>query len=151
MYRRRPKWAKRRRRLKWIRRVLIVIGMLSPLFLANWPNSVEGTYYPEGSEIYVIDGDTISYAGQRIRLQGFDTPEIRNPECAEEARLGEAAKARVQSLIAQNENRLEILDAHDKYGRDLGRLFIDGRNIREILTSEGLAQVYVWGVEISWC
>ena len=37
----------------------------------------------------VVDGDTIWYRGEKIRLVGFDTPEIDYAECENERQLGE--------------------------------------------------------------
>jgi hypothetical protein len=40
----------------------------------------------------VIDGDTIRYKGEKIRLAGIDTPEIFSPKCSHELELGRRAK-----------------------------------------------------------
>lgn len=49
----------------------------------------------------MIDGDTVRLAGgQTYRLVGFDTPETgRNARCSYERELGDAATARLRSLI----------------------------------------------------
>lgn len=43
----------------------------------------------------VIDGDTIDYMGQRIRMVDYDTPEIGEPKCASEEAQGHKAKRRL--------------------------------------------------------
>ncbi len=47
----------------------------------------------------VVDGDTFYYRGEKIRLADVNTPEVSEPKCATEARLGAAATRRLQSLL----------------------------------------------------
>lgn len=82
------------------------------------------------SHLTVVDGDTVNFAGQSIRLVGFDTPETYRAECASERRLGEAATDRL---------------------RDLARLMLDGRDVADIMVGEGLARRYSGGHRQSWC
>ena len=46
---------------------------------------------------------------------------------------------------------LAVLPGRDKYGRGLARFFVGGRNVAEILTSDGLARAYEGGRRQSWC
>ena len=41
-----------------------------------------------GGRNCVIDGDTIRFEGEKIRIVGLDTPETHPPSCAREADLG---------------------------------------------------------------
>ena len=48
----------------------------------------------------VIDGDTVRWQGQTVRLVGFDTPETGNrARCASERNRGDKATARLRELI----------------------------------------------------
>jgi micrococcal nuclease len=86
------------------------------------------------SAFIVVDGDTIkSPAGVRYRLVGFDCPETFRAKCDEELALGLAA------------SRL------DKYGRTLATLTVNGRDVGEVLISEGLARAYKGRKRESWC
>lgn len=99
----------------------------------------------------VIDGDTVDVdvdlgfdiwmSRQRIRLRGIDTPESRTRN-AFEKQLGLAAKARVIELCS-GDLLLESF-GKDKYGRILGVLFGDGKNVCATLIKEGHAVEY-WG------
>jgi micrococcal nuclease len=103
---------------------------------------------------YVYDGDTVEIicgAEKRTaRLVGFDTPETKEPDCAAERALGEKATLRLRALVKSGQVRL-YLQGHDKYGRDLARLTVAGRDVGDILVGEGLAHAYHGGQRGGWC
>lgn len=93
--------------------------------------------------ITVVDGDTVDRIW-RHRLAGYDAPEIRRPRCAAEREAGLKAKARLEELIAGGRD-VRLARAQwrlDKYGRVLGRLTIDGRDVAEIAIAEGWGRPY---------
>lgn len=99
----------------------------------------------------VVDGDTLRYAGRRIRVIGIDTPELHPSRCAREEELGRTAKLRMQALVNMGPFRLEPVGARqDVYGRDLRRLVRGGTDIGLQLVAEGLARPYGSGRQ-SWC
>lgn len=106
----------------------------------------------------VIDGDTVRLTGgQTFRLVGFDTPETgRQARCSYERELGDAATARLRSLIRMAASaELTAVQCSCRpgthgtpecnYGRSCGSLRVDGRDVGSILISEGLARPYVCG------
>ncbi|MDC0886473.1 thermonuclease family protein [Altererythrobacter sp.] len=101
----------------------------------------------------VVDGDTTWYQGTKIRIADIDTPEVSNPGCANEARLGARATMRLQVLL--NEGAFTLApnpDGRDtdKYGRALRVVTRDGESLGDTLVSEGLAEQ--WGAaRIAWC
>ena len=104
------------------------------------------------SHLTVVDGDTVSLAGQSIRLVGFDTPETYRAECASERRLGDAATDRLRDLLARASSaQLAYLPRRDQYGRDLARLMLDGRDVADVMVGEGFAGRYTGGQRQSWC
>lgn len=104
------------------------------------------------AEIYVVDGDTLNWRGERFRLVGFDTPETYNSRCDLEKRLGEFATQRVRNLIASIAVvELVRLPGRDRYQRSLGRLLINNRDVGDILITDGLARPYEGGRRQSWC
>lgn len=103
-------------------------------------------------QIRVIDGDTIAVAADRIRLVGYDTPEIFSPKCQHELQLGMIAKDRLKELIATAENlTISWQPKLDKYGRKLASIFADGKDVADILVNEKLAHRYRGGKRRSWC
>jgi micrococcal nuclease len=100
----------------------------------------------------VIDGDTIRYAGTKIRIEDIDTPEIHDFKCDSELERGLRAKSRLLELI--NAGPFEIVYSggrnEDQYGRKLRRIVRNGLSLGELLVDEGLARRYAGGRR-SWC
>jgi endonuclease YncB( thermonuclease family) len=112
-----------------------------------------GTIVEDVWAVRVIDGDTIDYGGQRIRIADINTPETGRPLCASEARLGAEATRRMEELIALGPVTLSpAADGRDEdvYGRKLRIVERDGRSLGSTLVEEGLA--HEWrGYKQSWC
>ena len=104
--------------------------------------------------IRVLDGDTVDVrvilpfgiaVRKRVRLFGINTPETRTKDPIEKAR-GYAARDRLVELIEGGRGSLDIEYHGDgKFGRPLGVLYIDGKNLNDILVSEGHAIPYFGG------
>lgn len=99
----------------------------------------------------VVDGDTFWMGGQKIRILDIDTAELSPSRCAEEERLGQAAKHRLHELLNGGRVTLETSGRdRDRYGRLLRRTYVDGRSVGTVLIGEGLARPYGGGRR-SWC
>ena len=105
----------------------------------------------------VTDGDTIRLNGARkgTRLVGFNAPETHNAVCRREQELGDRATSRLKQLVATSDLELVTVacacapgteGTNDcNYGRSCGSLLADGRDVGEVLISEGLAVPFVCG------
>lgn len=129
--------------------ILLLAGL--PALIATLLAQPQATQQPAPDPITVIDGDTIEWRGQRVRLLGYDTPEIGQAKCADERQLGEAAKWRLEFLIWGGGAEVTLSGRRDRYGRELGRLIVRGRDVADILIREGLARAYDGGRRQSWC
>ena len=99
----------------------------------------------------VIDGDTIRYDGEKIRLADIDTPEVFSPRCAYEANLGRQATERLMQLLNAGPFELVPIERDtDRYGRKLRVLERGGRSLGAMLVAEGLARPWD-GARRSWC
>ena len=100
----------------------------------------------------VVDGDTIHYAGLKIRLEDIDAPETYQYKCESELALGKRATNRLLELI--NAGPFELVNRgsrdEDRYGRKLRTIERDGRSLGNILVTEGLARHWD-GARRSWC
>ncbi len=110
---------------------------------------------------YIFDGDTFSAAVNiapdiaitvRVRLINVDTPEM-NGACDDEIRRANIAKERLAELLPVG----TVVDLQnikdDKYlGRiDANVIISDGRDVGDVLVSDGLARRYNGGKRMSWC
>ncbi|MEY9198425.1 micrococcal nuclease [Sinorhizobium fredii] len=111
----------------------------------------------DGQRFSVTDGDTVHVDGESAgtRLVGFNTPEVFSPRCERERQLGERASARLKELVASSSLSLTKIacscapgtEGTDEcnHGRSCGRLEVDGRDVGDILISEGLAVSFTCG------
>lgn len=99
----------------------------------------------------VVDGDTIWYHGEKIRIADINTPEVSEPDCAAEAELGERATERLTWLLNAGPFTLQPIDrASDAYGRSLYVITRGGESLGAALVAEGLAEEWR-GHRRDWC
>ncbi len=130
----------------WIRAVVTMTGLAL---------AVTGCRAPEGADpatIQVVDGDTIRWQGQRIRLQGFDSPELFSPQCQGELAAARAARDALRARLAVAQRaELKIAPELDRYGRGLARLSLDGEDVARAMIRAGHARPYGGGARPGWC
>src|SRR5215204_665021 len=78
----------------------------------------------DAGKIYVIDGDTVAVARERIRLLGIDAPETREARCERERVAGYRTKARSVDLLRFSQSVDIRRQGHDPYGRTLARIIV---------------------------
>jgi endonuclease YncB( thermonuclease family) len=131
---------------------------LTELTLDNTPNFSDmftDTIY-ECKCVKVYDGDTITvalstggeYFKYPVRMNGYDTPEIRTRDLTEKS-WGYKSKYLLSSLIL---NRVITLKCHkfEKYGRILGTVLRDGIDVNEVMIKRGYARAYDGGKKMKW-
>jgi endonuclease YncB( thermonuclease family) len=122
----------------------------------------------KATDVHVIDGDTIEALGKRIRLVGFDTPELgEHAHCGLERMLAARATSRLRQMIQLSDDiDLQIVECSCRpgtagtmacnYGRACGYLMVDGQDVGDVLIAENLAHPLVCGKyscprRQSWC
>lgn len=126
----------------------------APSDVATTAATISFTLCAESSDTdCVIDGDTIRMNGDKIRLVGFNTPEISKPACAAEAAKGEKAKLRLLELLNSGDLSFAATadQDRDRYGRLLRQVTVGGDDVADTLISEGLAEPYQGGQKRNWC
>jgi endonuclease YncB( thermonuclease family) len=80
-------------------------------------------------KIRLVDGDTFWYGGERIRVRGYDAPERSESG-------GVEAMQRLDNLL--HEGQVVIIPrATDVYGRTVADVYVDTRNVADVMTAEG--------------
>lgn len=108
----------------------------------------------------VIDGDTIEVTvdclfdiaqkNLQVRLYGIDTPELSSTK-VEIRTAAKAAKVRLTDLLQGKSVKLtsyKVIDDDldtDKYGRYLADVYLEDKNINQLMIQEGYAKEYFGG------
>lgn len=91
-----------------------------------------GRGLPTSQPIVAIDGDTLRVGADRVRLRGINAPELTEPG-------GDAARLRLEELLKEGSVRI-VPHGQDVYGRTIADVFVDERNVAEVLKQEGYAK-----------
>ncbi len=83
----------------------------------------------EGSQIRSIDGDTFAVGAERFRIRGLDAPETTEAG-------GFGASQRLDLLLREGPV-LVIPYGQDTYGRTLAEVYVNNRNIADVMKEEG--------------
>ena len=106
--------------------------------------------------VVIIDGDTVAFGTERIRIENIDAPETRDSRCERELIAGLKAKKRLAQLLRSGPLQIER-NGIDPYRRTLARLRTAGGDVGEVLIREGLALPWRDGAEARdarlrhWC
>ncbi len=93
-----------------------------------------------GRVVAIADGDTLtvldgSNAQHKIRLAGNDAPEKGQP-------FGTKAREALADKVFKQTVRVEVIDS-DRYGREVGRIYVGERFINSEMVRDGFAWRYV--------
>jgi endonuclease YncB( thermonuclease family) len=105
----------------------------------------------------IVDGDTIGlHCPGKIgivsgRILGFDTPEIFSPRCLSETVRGVVAKWDLRLALWHADTIGVGRRGHDRYGRELVLVSVDGQDIATRMIGAGVARPYGGGRRQGWC
>ena len=115
--------------MKTIQIILCIFLIQNSVFAATFTGKV----------VSIADGDTITVLTDnkqtKVRLAEIDTPEKNQP-------YGRKAKKALSDFIFGKTVRIEV-DTIDRYGRTVGKIFLDNLNINKEMVKAGHAWVYV--------
>lgn len=123
----------------------VVIVLLS--LAAEWYEHYLHPIAWQSSDVKVIDGDTIKISGINIRLQGIDTPELKQV-CYEEVNgkmqnvlCGRQALSELQNIVLDKVVECTN-EGQDKYKRQLSYCYVEGISINRTMVKAGYARSY---------
>lgn len=116
-----------------LRPALTFVALLGLIWLPAWGDTLSGQV------VSIADGDTLTLLTAerdqvRIRLAEIDTPERGQP-------WGSRARQGLADKVFRKQVTVEVVDT-DRYGRTVGRIWLDDRDINRELVREGHAWVY---------
>lgn len=130
-------------------RLVLALSLAHVLALAALPAAAACTV------TRIVDGDTLHLdcgAGDvKVRLLGYDTPEIFHPKCAAEARRGAEATDLLAALVARGPVTGFYPQGLDRYGRTLARVAIAGQDVTDFMLATPLALPYQGHAHPDWC
>jgi micrococcal nuclease len=119
----------------------IIIAICSIVALGDLAGAASSTTKVKVTR--TIDGDTIVVNGtEKVRLLGVDTPETVSPWKPTECGGPEASRYTKQALLGKTVTITKV--GHDKYGRTLAYVDIDGKDHGLRLIKAGLAREYTY-------
>ena len=121
------------------RRAVIVLAaaLLGALLGLAWTMQAQAETV-DGRRFVIIDGDTVDYRGERIRILNIDAPESFRSRCEAELKLALRTKERLAHLLRAGNVEIER-QGEDRYRRTLARLSVKGIDVGATLVREGLA------------
>ena len=144
----------------WFSRALLVlsaVGLVGCVATTDpEPQASSGTADTGCQVTYIADGDTIHMAcpdtGEvKVRLLGFDTPEVYSPRCQKELAAGRKATAVLSQMLRSGPITAARFEGHDRYGRELVRLEVGGQDVARRMIASGYARPYSGGRHPDWC
>ena len=128
-----------------LRRILYISFFVAVMsFVLPWSSSAFGRTV-EGVVTHVTDGDTLwvraaDHKELKIRLYGIDAPETRHREKPGQP-FGRQASTALRSKVQAKHVSVEVRDI-DRYGRLVGIVRLNGRDINLEMVNEGWAWAY---------
>ncbi|MDR4474610.1 MAG: thermonuclease family protein [Nitrospira sp.] len=83
-------------------------------------------------QVRTVDGDTIRYGTDRIRIRGYNAPELSEPG-------GREAALRLEHLLQEGPISI-VPHGHDVYGRTLADVFVNGQNVADVMMRGGFGR-----------
>ena len=111
---------------------------------------------PEGCQVTrIVDGDTLHLmcdgVEHKVRLLGYDSPEVFHPNCAAEKAAGERATVLLAKSVAEGPVTGVRIEGMDRYGRDLATVSIAGQDVTGFMLASPLALPYAGHRHPDWC
>ncbi len=159
-------WQRRRKLKRWWNRsrwLLVLLVLAGAALLARYYDETTAGWAvadyeftpcaQRGSAACTVDGDTIMIANRRIRLTGFDTPELGGG-CKAERQLAVVARDELTQWLNLGPFELDggAEPPRDQYGRELRAARRGQEYLADFMIEHELARGNGWGAgAANWC
>ena len=118
------------------RKAIFLISVIALVFILN-VNQVKS------QTIKIVDGDTIHLNGEKIRLTGIDTPELKQTCLKEGAKVSCGVTAKKILIVKIGNDNVEcVSEGKDRYKRTLAECFVNNESLSSYLVRSGYAFAY---------
>src|SRR6476646_9752576 len=130
-------------------RAVVVVTVLAAASVAGWwSGQARHTANPRARVVRVVDGDTLVVAfadghTDTVRVLGVDTPETHDPRKPVQCFGPEAAAYTARRLTGKVVRLESDVETHDKYGRRLAYVYVDGHRFDDELLRLGFGRLLV--------
>ncbi|WP_367714548.1 thermonuclease family protein [Nitratireductor sp. GISD-1A_MAKvit] len=116
--------------------LLVGIALLVDRFQRLSTRTLDGT-------VTVHDGDTITLAGERIRIRGIDAPELRQ-SCTRDGHPYDCGRKALRALVQMVKGHTVVCEGHerDRYDRLLAQCMVGDQDIGLAMVEAGWAMAY---------
>lgn len=103
----------------------------------------------------IIDGDTVKLKcpnekEKSGRILGYDTPEL-SADCYGEWVSAKRETWRLRLFLWRSKMVETKITGKDRYGRALVHIFVNGKDVSQLMIKAGVARSYSGGRRPSWC
>lgn len=111
--------------------ITVVVALVVFGYLVTRPPKTQGRHLVDGP-VRIIDGDTIAWSDERVRIRGIDTPELGQHGAIE-------AKLELKDVLGRGALEVQPIE-RDVYGRIVARLFVAGADVGAEMVIRGYAR-----------
>jgi micrococcal nuclease len=150
-----PRWLRQwRGRLGWVLLAIVGVPALVDAGLGAWQPVRDGGRTCR--IVQVVDGDTLRLwcdgaLIERVRLTGFDAPELYSPQCFAETLAAHQAKWALRWQIGLATDLRILREGEDRYGRPLVALSEGNAPVADAMIAAGHGRPYGGGQRDGWC
>jgi endonuclease YncB( thermonuclease family) len=135
--------------------VVVIVGLGAATIFRDDPDAAAREerfaqcYNAEGSNC-VLDGGTIYWAGDKVRIAGMDAPQILGAQCRLERERGIDAAVKLVALL--NGGKVTVgPEFRDESGREVHKVMVDGNDVAKTMISAGSARKPSETEAPNWC
>ena len=131
-------------------RPALIAGALG-LAVAGIVGAMLVTHTGPATRYRAIDGDTLVADGERLRILGYDAPELHDPKCRAELAAAQRAVLYLDALTRQPTFQVRDSGRRDRWGRPLVFATVNGEDVGRMMIDAGLGRPYSGGRREGWC
>lgn len=117
-----------------------LVALVSTLSAAAaQPSTAAGFEVKDRAALVILDDGALRLRNDIYRIEGIRLPRARQGDCGRERARGQAARKRLEDMLATGTIRIEPTGSLSRAGYQVARVMIGRENLAQRLLDEGLA------------